>query len=195
MLSRLTPPLNQHGFPVDAEKTGAGNTAGQGVLQKKKDLKFQVFLFHCTFCFSLAVLSSFLLVQLQSVAFLLGHALFFMHPLFLSCARCLLLLSSFFALLCAALPCAALFPLFLSSSLPLFLSSSLPLFLSSSLPLLLSLLPVLPPPSQVIGFGPCLRALAERRGFEPLKPFRGLLAFQAGQFNHSCTFPKSKTLR
>ena len=32
--------------------------------------------------------------------------------------------------------------------------------------------------------------LAERRGFEPLKPFRGLLAFQAGQFNHSCIFPK-----
>ena len=31
---------------------------------------------------------------------------------------------------------------------------------------------------------------AERRGFEPLKPFRGLLAFQAGQFNHSCIFPK-----
>ena len=31
--------------------------------------------------------------------------------------------------------------------------------------------------------------LAERRGFEPLKPFRGLLAFQAGQFNHSCTSP------
>lgn len=30
---------------------------------------------------------------------------------------------------------------------------------------------------------------AERRGFEPLKPFRGLLAFQAGQFNHSCTSP------
>ena len=34
--------------------------------------------------------------------------------------------------------------------------------------------------------------LAERRGFEPLKPFRGLLAFQAGQFNHSCTFPQIK---
>ena len=34
--------------------------------------------------------------------------------------------------------------------------------------------------------------LAERRGFEPLKPFRGLLAFQAGQFNHSCTFPRIK---
>ena len=33
---------------------------------------------------------------------------------------------------------------------------------------------------------------AERRGFEPLKPFRGLLAFQAGQFNHSCTFPRIK---
>ena len=32
--------------------------------------------------------------------------------------------------------------------------------------------------------------VAERRGFEPLKPFRGLLAFQAGQFNHSCIFPK-----
>ena len=30
---------------------------------------------------------------------------------------------------------------------------------------------------------------AERRGFEPLKPFGGLLAFQAGQFNHSCIFP------
>ena len=34
--------------------------------------------------------------------------------------------------------------------------------------------------------------LAERRGFEHLKPFRGLLAFQAGQFNHSCTFPRIK---
>ncbi len=34
-----------------------------------------------------------------------------------------------------------------------------------------------------------LRHYAERRGFEPLKPFRGLLAFQAGQFNHSCIFP------
>lgn len=33
---------------------------------------------------------------------------------------------------------------------------------------------------------------AERRGFEPLKPFRGLLAFQAGQFNHSCIFPDSR---
>lgn len=33
--------------------------------------------------------------------------------------------------------------------------------------------------------------LAERRGFEPLKPFRGLLAFQAGQFNHSCISPKN----
>lgn len=31
--------------------------------------------------------------------------------------------------------------------------------------------------------------VAERRGFEPLKPFGGLLAFQAGQFNHSCTSP------
>ena len=157
-------------FPLMRRKQGRENTAGQGVLQKKKDLKFQVFLFHCTFCFSLAVLSSFLLVQLQSVAFLLGHALFFMHPLFLSCARCLLLLSSFFALLCPAL-------LSFRSSFFLFLSSSL-LYSST-----------------VIGFGPCLRALAERRGFEPLKPFRGLLAFQAGQFNHSCTFPKSKTLR
>ena len=158
------------------------------MLQKKKDLKFQVFLFHCTFCFSLAVLSSFLLVQLQSVAFLLGHALFFMHPLFLSCARCLLLFSSPLFLLCAALPCAALFPLFFFP-IPLFLSYSLTLSFSS----LFSL--SCPPLSQVIGFGPCLRALAERRGFEPLKPFRGLLAFQAGQFNHSCTFPKSKTLR
>ena len=136
MLSRLTPPLNQHGFPVDAEKTGAGNTAGQGVLQKKKDLKFQVFLFHCTFCFSLAVLSSFLLVQLQSVAFLPGHALFFMHPLFLSCARCLLLLSSFFALLCPAL-------LSFRSSFFLFLSSSL-LYSSTTL-LLLSLSPLSSP--------------------------------------------------
>ena len=34
-----------------------------------------------------------------------------------------------------------------------------------------------------------LSTSAERRGFEPLKPFRGLLAFQAGQFNHSCIFP------
>lgn len=32
-------------------------------------------------------------------------------------------------------------------------------------------------------------ARAERRGFEPLKRFWRLLAFQAGQFNHSCTFP------
>ena len=30
---------------------------------------------------------------------------------------------------------------------------------------------------------------AERGGFEPPKPFWGLLAFQAGQFNHSCIFP------
>ena len=34
-----------------------------------------------------------------------------------------------------------------------------------------------------------LRGFAERRGFEPLKPFWGLLAFQAGQFNHSCISP------
>ena len=156
MLSRLTPPLNQHGFPVDAEKTGAGNTAGQGVLQKKKDLKFQVFLFHCTFCFSLAVLSSFLLVQLQSVAFLLGHALFFMHPLFLSCARCLLLLSSFFALLCPAL-------LSFRSSFFLFLSSSL-LYSSTTL-LLLSLSPLSSPclaPPSLSGYR--LRALSSRVG-------------------------------
>lgn len=32
-------------------------------------------------------------------------------------------------------------------------------------------------------------AVAERRGFEPLKRFGRLLAFQAGQFNHSCIFP------
>ena len=32
-------------------------------------------------------------------------------------------------------------------------------------------------------------SLAERGGFEPPKPFWGLLAFQAGQFNHSCIFP------
>ena len=32
-------------------------------------------------------------------------------------------------------------------------------------------------------------AFAERGGFEPPKPFWGLLAFQAGQFNHSCIFP------
>ena len=31
--------------------------------------------------------------------------------------------------------------------------------------------------------------MAERRGFEPLKRFGRLLAFQAGQFNHSCIFP------
>ena len=31
--------------------------------------------------------------------------------------------------------------------------------------------------------------MAERGGFEPPKPFWGLLAFQAGQFNHSCIFP------
>ena len=34
---------------------------------------------------------------------------------------------------------------------------------------------------------------AERRGFEPLKPFRGLHAFQACQFNHSCTSPEVGT--
>ena len=33
------------------------------------------------------------------------------------------------------------------------------------------------------------RFVAERGGFEPPKPFWGLLAFQAGQFNHSCIFP------
>ncbi len=31
--------------------------------------------------------------------------------------------------------------------------------------------------------------LAERRGFEPRNPFRGLHAFQACQFSHSCIFP------
>lgn len=30
---------------------------------------------------------------------------------------------------------------------------------------------------------------AERAGFEPAKPFRGLHAFQACLFNHSSTFP------
>ena len=30
---------------------------------------------------------------------------------------------------------------------------------------------------------------AERTGFEPAKPFRGLHAFQACLFNHSSTFP------
>lgn len=34
-----------------------------------------------------------------------------------------------------------------------------------------------------------LLTTAERRGFEPRKPFRGLHAFQACQFNHSCIFP------
>ena len=38
----------------------------------------------------------------------------------------------------------------------------------------------------------CRFRKAERRGFEPLKPFWGLLAFQAGQFNHSCIFPDSR---
>ena len=31
--------------------------------------------------------------------------------------------------------------------------------------------------------------IAERIGFEPTKPFRGLHAFQACLFNHSSTFP------
>ena len=34
---------------------------------------------------------------------------------------------------------------------------------------------------------------AERGGFEPPKPFRGLHAFQACQFSHSCTFPDAGT--
>ena len=34
---------------------------------------------------------------------------------------------------------------------------------------------------------------AERGGFEPPKPFWGLLAFQAGQFNHSCISPFART--
>lgn len=33
--------------------------------------------------------------------------------------------------------------------------------------------------------------LAERGGFEPPKPFRGLHAFQACQFSHSCIFPNA----
>ncbi len=37
------------------------------------------------------------------------------------------------------------------------------------------------------------RFSAERGGFEPPKPFWGLLAFQAGQFNHSCIFPFATT--
>src|SRR5690606_4901230 len=32
---------------------------------------------------------------------------------------------------------------------------------------------------------------AERGGFEPPIPFRGILAFQASQFNHSCISPKN----
>jgi hypothetical protein len=32
---------------------------------------------------------------------------------------------------------------------------------------------------------------AERGGFEPPIPFRGILAFQASQFNHSCISPKT----
>lgn len=35
----------------------------------------------------------------------------------------------------------------------------------------------------------CPIQTAERGGFEPPKPFRGLHAFQACQFNHSCIFP------
>lgn len=31
--------------------------------------------------------------------------------------------------------------------------------------------------------------IAERGGFEPPIPFRGILAFQASQFNHSCISP------
>ena len=36
---------------------------------------------------------------------------------------------------------------------------------------------------------------AERGGFEPPKPFWGLLAFQAGQFNHSCISPRLRRQR
>ena len=37
----------------------------------------------------------------------------------------------------------------------------------------------------------CLWVSAERAGFEPAKPFRGLHAFQACLFNHSSISPKA----
>ena len=110
-------------FPLMRRKQG-GKYGRTGSAPKEKRPEISGLFVPLHFCFSLAVLSSFLLVQLQSVAFLLGHALFFMHPLFLSCARCLLLLSSFFALLCPAL-------LSFRSSFFLFLSYSLTLSFSS----------------------------------------------------------------
>ena len=143
MLSRLTPPLNQHGFPVDAEKTGTGNTAGQGVLQKKKDLRFQVFfvplhvlLLPCRFVFFSPCSAAIRCVSSRPRS--LFHA-----PAFpLLCA----LPSSPLFLLCAALPCAALFPLFFFP-IPLFFFTLL--FYYSSLTLSFSSLFSLscPPPS------------------------------------------------
>ena len=159
MLSRLTPPLNQHGFPVDAEKTGAGNTAGQGVLQKKKDLRFQVFfvplhvlLLPCRFVFfspcsaAIRCVSSRPRSLFHAPAFPLLCALA-SSPLFLLCA----------ALRCFALRCSLSALLFSYSSLLLY--STLLLLFSYSL-FLLSLLPVLPPPLS----GYRLRALSSRVG-------------------------------
>jgi hypothetical protein len=36
---------------------------------------------------------------------------------------------------------------------------------------------------------------AEREGFEPSIPFRGIHAFQACQFNHSCTSPEGAVFK
>lgn len=44
-------------------------------------------------------------------------------------------------------------------------------------------------PFQIMSFSETAWFSAERRGFEPLIPFRGIHAFQACQFNHSCIFP------
>ena len=191
MLSRLTPPLNQHGFSVDAEKTGTGKYGRTGSAPKEKRPEISGL-----FC-SIARFASPLPFCLPFSLFSCNPLRFFSATLSFSCTRFsspvrAAFFSSLPSLRCFALRCSLSALLFSYSSLLLY--STLLLLFSYSL-FLLSLLPVLPPPSQVIGFGPCLRALAERRGFEPLKPFRGLLAFQAGQFNHSCTFPKSKTLR
>ena len=175
MLSRLTPPLNQHGFPVDAEKTGAGKYGRTGSAPKEKRPEISGL-----FC-SIARFASPLPFCLLFSLFSCNPLRFFSATLSFSCTR---FSSPVRAAFFSSLPSLRCFALRCSLSALLFSYSSLPL---SS--------PCLAPPSQVIGFGPCLRALAERRGFEPLKPFRGLLAFQAGQFNHSCTFPKSKTLR
>ena len=156
MLSRLTPPLNQHGFPVDAEKTGAGNTAGQGVLQKKKRpeisglfVPLHVLLLPCRFVFFSPCSAAIRCVSSRPRS--LFHA-----PAFpLLCA----LPSSPLFLLCAALPCAALFPLFFFP-IPLFFFTLL--FYYSSLTLSFSSLFSLSCPPPLSGYR--LRALSSRVG-------------------------------